>query len=157
MNHVDLFPDKLGPGWFSKLESGHWSAVAVDQVDFSFNCLSLQPMNLEYVPCDKVLKICSFPEAEESGGTAGTFWVETNTDTLNDLLVSITGRGFKLPAQPQEQTTATTPPPNQAAQSNTQYQAYQPPTPAQSTPPPAVTPNQNPTTVWPALRPQFSQ
>jgi hypothetical protein len=143
INHVDDSQAGASAGWFSKLKSNHWSAVAIDQADFSLNCLTLQPMSFAYVPCDKVLKICSFPDTEESGGTAGSYWVAENISSLSDILGAIKARGFTLPAQPPAAPVVTTPTSNQSAPSANQYHAWQPPKPVKPTTPPEEEPNQS--------------
>ena len=80
-------------GWSSELDSGKWSAIAMNENDFSFNCLESGPGHAQTMPCTSMVVACVKKDAVFSPKTDGDYWVAENK-SLNQLIASINGRGI---------------------------------------------------------------
>jgi hypothetical protein len=80
----------------SKLQSGHWSALTLQDKSFELNCVESRPGHEQQVPCAGVLGACTWNGVKIPEGEAGTYWAAENM-LLAALKAHIGGRGFVLP------------------------------------------------------------
>ena len=87
-------------GWSSRLQGGHWSALALDSQSFELSCIESRPGHEQQIPCAGVLAACQWPSATVPKGEASTYWAGEDM-SLSELTAHIGSRGFKLPAPAQ--------------------------------------------------------
>lgn len=92
LDHVAAHP-AASAGWGSKLEAGHWSALALDKKQFGLICERL-PQNggIKKLVCGDVITVCSVKNAQFPKDSTGSFWVSENKADLPTLLHQITLR-----------------------------------------------------------------
>jgi hypothetical protein len=83
-------------GWTTRLQSGNWSALAVDKPPFILNCIESRPGHEQQVPCEGAIAVCQWNKAKMPARNEGTFWVGEDM-SLSALTAAIGGRGFVLP------------------------------------------------------------
>jgi hypothetical protein len=84
-------------GWSSRLQSGKWSALLLNQKDFELSCIESKPGHEQQVPCTGVLAVCEWSSINKlDKAKDGTYWVGENK-SLKGLNAVIGQRGFKLP------------------------------------------------------------
>lgn len=76
-------------GWMSEISPNQWSAIAMNQPNFSLVCMAYIPPRLGFINCTNALSICSFPASNQ---TLGTFWLAEN-QSLPKLLNTLAQRG----------------------------------------------------------------
>jgi hypothetical protein len=81
-------------GWTSSLDSGKWSALSMNDNDFSFKCVESRPGHEQTMPCSEMLTACNKVDAIFSPKTKGNYWVAENKN-INQLIYSINGRGIE--------------------------------------------------------------
>jgi hypothetical protein len=87
-------------GWSSQLLKDHWSAMALNQKEISFQCMrSHEKGDLKPVSCKMVLRICRATSPTFGKGTVGSYWIIENQNSLKDLLNQLQQRGINLAAQ----------------------------------------------------------
>ncbi len=84
-------------GWSSRLESGRWSALALDSKSkqFKLSCIESKPGHEQQIPCSDVLAVCQWPNTQMPEEKTGTFWAGENMDML-PLKAYIERLGFVL-------------------------------------------------------------
>ncbi|MDP3562306.1 MAG: hypothetical protein Q8R83_09045 [Legionellaceae bacterium] len=84
-------------GWSSQLESGKWSALALDgkEKNFALQCIESRPGHEQQISCADVLAICQWPKTQMPENTSGTFWAGENMEML-PLKAYLERRGFIL-------------------------------------------------------------
>lgn len=90
-------------GWSSRLQAGHWSALALDKKSFDLSCIESRPGHEQQVPCAGLLSVCQWPNMKISAkGPAGdgTFWAGEDLP-LPALIAHVGSRGFKVPTSTQ--------------------------------------------------------
>jgi len=90
-------------GWSSRLQSGHWSALALDKKAFDLSCIESRPGHEQQVPCAGLLSVCQWLNVELSNkvqGASGTFWAGEDLP-LSALIAHVGSRGFKVPSSRQ--------------------------------------------------------
>jgi len=93
LNHPIADPG-ASAGWMTQLAPQKWSAIAVDQGDFALNCVEARPGSQQYIPCQDVLAVCEFQNAQwEQDKAPGTIWLAENVEYVA-LLDSLRRRGF---------------------------------------------------------------
>lgn len=90
-------------GWSSRLQAGHWSALALDKKTFDLSCIESRPGHEQQVPCAGLLSVCQWsgikmPKQGQAGG--GTFWAGEDLP-LQALMAHVGSRGFKVPTSSQ--------------------------------------------------------
>ncbi|OGT49440.1 MAG: hypothetical protein A3F17_02680 [Gammaproteobacteria bacterium RIFCSPHIGHO2_12_FULL_41_15] len=94
INHVGD-PGTASAGWGSVIEPGHWSAILLNQNNFSVNCTEYDGSFTQVLNCNNVMKVCQLSPKENSGFVGqGSFWIAENK-TLENLYPTIHARGFK--------------------------------------------------------------
>lgn len=88
----------MNAGWVSRLDSGSWSALAMDSDEASFNCMARRevPPSLGYVSCAEALKVCVVVPANQGNTNGGSYWVAENQN-LGTVMQKMKEKGF-LPA-----------------------------------------------------------
>ncbi|KTD22770.1 Uncharacterised protein [Legionella lansingensis] len=82
-------------GWSSRLQAGHWSALALDKESFEISCIESKPGHEQQVPCAGVISVCRW-SVTMPAQTSGTFWAGEDM-SLQALTEYLGGRGFELP------------------------------------------------------------
>jgi hypothetical protein len=88
-----------GAGWSSRLQSKHWSALALKGKAFELGCIESKPGHEQQVPCAGVLVVCQWSSGitfDDQHKQTGPYWAGENM-LLPDLLAHLTQRGFKMP------------------------------------------------------------
>lgn len=83
-------------GWSTRLQAGHWSALALDQKAFDLSCIESRPGHEQQVPCAGLLAACQFPSVAAPKAESGTFWAGEDL-SLSALMAHVGSRGFALP------------------------------------------------------------
>ncbi|KTD66313.1 hypothetical protein [Legionella spiritensis] len=84
-------------GWSSRLQSGKWSALALDQKSFELSCIESRPGHEQQIPCAGVIAVCQWSDVGMPAKAAGTYWAGEDM-TLSKLMTYLGGNGFKLPS-----------------------------------------------------------
>ncbi|MFY7697766.1 MAG: hypothetical protein ACOVQX_02970 [Legionella sp.] len=87
----------VGAGWSTRLQSGHWSALAIynNQV-FEIGCVESQPGHEQEIPCTDELLVCQYPMHQMTAKNGANHWIAEDM-RLSALLAFVTTQGFKLP------------------------------------------------------------
>lgn len=85
-------------GWTSRIQSDHWSALAVDQPSFVVSCVESRPGHEQEIPCEGAIAVCQWKGAKMPAGQTGTFWASEDL-SLAELTAALGGRGFVLPSK----------------------------------------------------------
>lgn len=91
--HLNHIKSDMGAsaGWLSRIDKQQWSALAVNQPNFSLTCINYTPPNFGAISCQSIVSVCSYPAT----GNAGTYWV-TENKPLDELLKTMQQRGIKV-------------------------------------------------------------
>lgn len=109
LSNVDLWithplsEPSASAGWSSHLQSGHWSALALDKKTFDLSCIESKPGHEQQVPCAGLLSVCQYPNVKASSknqDASGTFWAGEDLP-LSGLIAHVGSRGFKVPSPKQ--------------------------------------------------------
>lgn len=87
-------------GWSSRLQTGNWSALALDKKSFELSCIESRPGHEQQVPCVGLLAACQWPKVTMPKKETGTFWAGEDM-SLSALTAHVGSRGFVLPATAQ--------------------------------------------------------
>ncbi len=87
----------VSAGWSSRLQGGHWSALALDKKSFELSCIESRPGHEQQVPCAGLLAACQWSKVKMAKSDTGTFWAGEDM-SLASLLAHVGSRGFVLPA-----------------------------------------------------------
>ena len=87
-------------GWSSRLQAGHWSALALDKKAFELSCIESRPGHEQQIPCASVVGICQWPTTERPEKPAGVFWAGEDM-ALSPLTAFIGRHGFVVPSSMQ--------------------------------------------------------
>ena len=90
----------MSAGWSSRLQSGNWSALALDQKTFELSCIESRPGHEQQVPCAGLLAACQWSNVTAPKGESGTFWAGEDL-ALSALTAHVGSLGFILPAPAQ--------------------------------------------------------
>lgn len=82
------------PGWSTRLETNHWSALALDKKLFELTCIESRPGHEQQVACSEALAMCQWTGVTMPS-QKGTYWVGENL-SLQELKAYIGQRGFEL-------------------------------------------------------------
>lgn len=82
-------------GWSSRLQSGNWSALMLDQEAFELSCIESKPGHEQQIPCTGAISVCQWASVTMPAQTTGTFWAGEDM-TLSALTAYLAGRGFGL-------------------------------------------------------------
>ncbi|MCX7118113.1 MAG: hypothetical protein NTW94_09500 [Legionellales bacterium] len=83
-------------GWSSRIQGGHWSALALDKASFDLSCIESRPGHEQQVPCKGLLAACIWPSVKSPKSKSGTFWAGEDLP-LSALKAHVGSRGFVLP------------------------------------------------------------
>lgn len=85
-------------GWSSRLQSKHWSALALNDKAFELGCIESKPGHEQQVPCAGALLVCQWSgiKEEDNSKKTGPYWAGENMP-LSELLTYLTQHGFKIP------------------------------------------------------------
>ncbi len=83
-------------GWSSRIQAGHWSALALDKESFELSCIESKPGHEQQVPCEGVISVCRWSSVTIPTQMSGTFWAVEDMN-LQALTENLGGRGFGLP------------------------------------------------------------
>ncbi|KTD18002.1 hypothetical protein [Legionella jordanis] len=83
-------------GWSSRLQAGHWSALALDKESFEISCIESKPGHEQQVPCAGAISVCTWTPENMPAQSSGTFWAAEDM-TLPALTEHLGQRGFALP------------------------------------------------------------
>jgi hypothetical protein len=87
-------------GWSSRLQTGNWSALALDKNNFELSCIESKPGHEQQVPCKEVIFLCSWSKETRSAKGKGTYWAGEDM-ILSKLIKHLSQRGFELPVSSQ--------------------------------------------------------
>ena len=87
-------------GWSSRLQTNHWSALALDKKIFELSCIESRPGHEQQISCEQTLAVCEWPLTKNSGAEQGVFWAGENM-SLTALTAYIGRHGFELPQKAQ--------------------------------------------------------
>jgi hypothetical protein len=86
-------------GWSSRLQTEHWSALALDAMQFQVSCIESKPGHEQQVPCPAVLTVCQW-DMNKKHAASGTFWAAEDS-TLSTLTAHLGRNGFLVPSASQ--------------------------------------------------------
>lgn len=89
--------DTASAGWSSRLQGGHWSALALDKKSFDLSCIESRPGHEQQVPCAGLLAACQWTKVKMPKQPSGTFWAGEDL-ALSALTAHVGSRGFILPS-----------------------------------------------------------
>jgi hypothetical protein len=87
-------------GWSSRLQAGHWSALALDKKTFELSCIESRPGHEQQVPCQGLLAACQWTHIKLPKQEAGTFWAGEDM-SLSALTAHVGSRGFVISSSTQ--------------------------------------------------------
>lgn len=87
-------------GWSTRLQSKHWTALALGVKTFELSCIESKPGHEQQVPCSGVIKICKWDGISSTEKTMGSSYWAAENKSLSELLAELGQRGFKLPRPP---------------------------------------------------------
>lgn len=93
VNHPVTNDPGASAGWATNLNSGNWSAFAVNKDDFALNCSVMGQGEIQYLTCKEVLKACKFANPDFKKSDGGSYWVSENK-TLDAALEEVKNRGI---------------------------------------------------------------
>jgi hypothetical protein len=82
-------------GWGSLISAGHWSAILMNEPNFTLSCTALSQDKSQVLNCATVVTACELQHVEISARNMGHGWV-TEDQTSEQLVPAIEKRGFKL-------------------------------------------------------------
>lgn len=82
-------------GWTSLLKVQQFSAIMVDRKQFSLQCVEKKPGAQQYVSCQAVLYVCTWPDPELNHAKKGTYWIAEDMP-FSDLKMTIKNRRIIL-------------------------------------------------------------
>jgi hypothetical protein len=85
-------------GWTSRLQTDHWSALAVDKPPFLLSCIESSPGHEQQIPCKNAIAVCQWDGVQNPTKEQGTFWAGEDM-SLAALTAAIGARGFVLPVE----------------------------------------------------------
>lgn len=83
-------------GFSSRLESNHWSALAIGKKTLSLSCIESKPGHEQQVACQHTLALCEWPITTPKKNKQTVFFTGENM-ALSSLIAYITRLGFELP------------------------------------------------------------
>lgn len=87
-------------GWSSRLQSGKWSALALDKKSFELSCIESKPGHEQQIPCTGAITVCQWNGVTMPAKASGTYWAGEDM-TLSALSTHLGGNGFGLPTSSQ--------------------------------------------------------
>ncbi|MGL5742931.1 MAG: hypothetical protein ACRCXC_10545 [Legionella sp.] len=86
-------------GWPTRIQSGNWSALAVNKCPFVLNCIESRPGHEQQAPCEGAIAVCKWkgkgvkiPKNEQGA----TYWAAEDM-SLSALTAAVGARGFIIP------------------------------------------------------------
>lgn len=83
-------------GWSSRLQSGNWSALAINNSAFELSCIESRPGHEQQTPCKNVVGVCEWTTTAHPKKPSGIFWAGENM-ALSPLVAYIGRHGFVVP------------------------------------------------------------
>jgi hypothetical protein len=83
----------------TRLQSNHWSALALDDNMFELNCIESKPGHEQQVPCAQTLAMCEWPLTNPDN-TQVPVWAAEDMP-LTTLTAYMSRHGFELPQKAQ--------------------------------------------------------
>lgn len=83
-------------GWSSRLQTNHWSALALGDEAFELSCIESKPGHEQQISCSGSLVICEWPGLKGTDSQKMPYWAAENMP-LSELLSSLSQKGFKIP------------------------------------------------------------
>mgnify|MGYP003440407692 CR=1 FL=1 len=80
-------------GWSSRLQSGNWSALALNDDAFELSCIESSPGHEQQTPCSGVVAVCQWTATKMPKKSSGTYWAGEDMP-LDPLIAYIKRRGF---------------------------------------------------------------
>lgn len=93
LNHAMTDDPGASAGWGSEINTGNWSAIAMNKENFEMNCTILGAGEVKDLDCEKLVKVCKIQKPVFNSQDSGSYWVSENKP-LNDLLESIKNGGI---------------------------------------------------------------
>jgi hypothetical protein len=95
LNHSVGKDPGASAGWASNLNTGNWSAFAINKDNFALTCSESEPGAVKELSCDKVLKVCKFAKPYFKPEETGSYWVSEDKP-LTNVLGEIKSRGIEF-------------------------------------------------------------
>ncbi|MFN3234251.1 MAG: hypothetical protein ACE365_02400 [Gammaproteobacteria bacterium] len=75
LNH-EMPQPSASAGWASRIQPGHWSALALDKNTFSLVCTAMKPGDVYYFDCQKKITACQLASTKvtQLKINGGTYW-----------------------------------------------------------------------------------
>jgi hypothetical protein len=86
----------VNAGWSSRLQAGHWSALAIHETAFELSCIESKPGHEQQIPCKHVVGVCQWLTTSRPQKPSGIFWAGEDM-ALSPLTAYIGRRGFVVP------------------------------------------------------------
>lgn len=83
-------------GWNSKLQSGQFSALVLNQEKFVLQCIESTPGHEQHIPCQGALAVCIWKTVKIPRNEVGTFWA-VEDKRLAALKLALIKRNFIFP------------------------------------------------------------
>lgn len=83
-------------GWSSRLQSGNWSALSMDQSAFKLSCIESRPGHEQQISCKNVVGVCEWSTSASPKKPSGISWAGENM-ALSPLVAYIGRHGFVVP------------------------------------------------------------
>ncbi len=93
LNHPVGKDPGASAGWASNLNTGNWSAFAINKENFTLTCSETEQGAVKKLSCDKVLKVCKFTKPVFKPEETGSYWVSEDKP-LSNVLEEIGSRGI---------------------------------------------------------------
>lgn len=88
-------------GWSSRLQSNHWSALALGQDAFELSCVESKPGHEQQISCAGEIMVCLWPNLTEANRKKEPYWAAENMP-LRSILSTLRQHGFKIPEKPEQ-------------------------------------------------------
>ncbi len=83
-------------GWTSRVQSGNWSALALEKGSFVLNCIESRPGHEQQIPCEGAVAVCTWKRVKFPSNAQGNFWASEDM-SLSGLIAAVGARGFVIP------------------------------------------------------------
>lgn len=93
LNHPVGKDPGASAGWASNLNTGNWSAFAINKDNFALTCSESEQGAVRELSCEKVLKVCKFKKPSFKPEETGSYWVSEDKP-LSNVLADIKSRGI---------------------------------------------------------------
>lgn len=85
----------MNAGWSSYVRAGNWSAFLLNRKNFEISCATIQPGQVNYLDCSKIISVCSPSNSSFKAPVKGSFWLAEDK-SWDELMKIVSKRGVSL-------------------------------------------------------------